>query len=96
MKKGKQMKETERLSLRAQMLSWNLGFRSMKSVLDEFSKDETPLHLAGAMIGGSCAALVEMGYDHLTTESLLIAQVNVERLWRAIHKPKERKVRTRT
>jgi hypothetical protein len=84
------MKETERLSLRAKMLSWNRGHTAMTSALDEFSKDEAPLLLAGAVIGGCCAALLQKGYDHLTTESLLMAQAAAENLWRELHKPKEK------
>jgi hypothetical protein len=91
------MNEKERLSMRAKMLSWNKGFRTMQSVLDEFAQNETTLHLAQAMIGGSCACLLEKGYDHLTVNALLTAQASTASLWRTLHaekKPRRKRKKT--
>jgi hypothetical protein len=92
------MTEKERLSLRAQMLSWNHGYKNMSATLEEFKDHETPLHLASAVIGGCCACLLESGYDYLTVNALsmnalLNAQGMAEWLWRELHKPKEKKNR---
>jgi hypothetical protein len=92
------MNEKKRLSLRAKMLSWNKGHKCMEAALEEFGKDESALNVASAVIGGSCAALLEKGYDHLTIKSLLWAQVAIENLWQHAarsfwepkHKPKRK------
>jgi hypothetical protein len=90
-----QMNEEERLSLRAKMLSWNRGYKTMESALEEFGEMETPLDLAAATIGGCCACLLQGGYDYLTINAitmnaLLNAQAAAEQLWRQLHQKTEK------
>jgi hypothetical protein len=87
------MNEKQRLCLRAKMMSWNRGYKTMESALAEFDKDEAQLPLAAAVIGGCCACLLRTGYDYLsinaiTMNALLNAQASTEQLWRELHKPK--------
>ena len=89
--KASEMTEKERLCMRAKMLSWNKGHKCMEAALEEFAEDEQMRELAAAVLGGCCAYLLERGYDHLTIESLLIAQVAAAHLWKELHRPKERK-----
>lgn len=83
------MNEKERLRLRAKMLAWNRGSVTMGAVLDEFKKDENTMPLAAAFIGGSCARLLELGYDYFTINALLAAQATSKELWKELHRLSE-------
>lgn len=83
------MKNQEPL-LREKMLAWNSGVRCMEAALEKIPPEHV-LELASAVIGGTCAALLQKGYDYHTTNALLQSQAFIEEVWVYLHQKHEKK-----